>query len=197
MNWERFAHPEEAGIPTESILKFHKIVERSGKCLHGLMIIRYGKIVHEAYWNPIDENFRHRLYSASKSITSIAIGKLVTEGKITVNDKIADYFPDFAAMNPSPLVKKATIRDLLMMATMNFMIDRDENAEQRWVEDFFTREANHMPGAFFDYNTSGSNTLAALVKRITGKDFLAYLRPELDIMGIDPNIDCVKTPEAT
>ncbi|MBE6542736.1 MAG: serine hydrolase, partial [Ruminococcaceae bacterium] len=89
----------------------------------------------------------------------------------------------------------AKIRDLLMMATMNFMIDRDEDKEQRWIEDFFTREANHMPGAFLDYNTSGSNTCAALVKRVTGKDFLEYMRPELDIMGIDPDIDCVKTPE--
>ncbi|MBE6541804.1 MAG: serine hydrolase, partial [Ruminococcaceae bacterium] len=152
MEFERFNYPEEAGIPSSALIRFHKLIARSGRCLHGFMVLRYGKIVHEAYWDPIDENFRHRLYSASKSITSLAIGKLVTEGKITVNDKIADYFPDFAAMNPSPLLMKAKIRDLLMMATMNFMIDRDEDKEQRWIEDFFTREANHMPGAFFDYN---------------------------------------------
>jgi CubicO group peptidase (beta-lactamase class C family) len=34
------------------------------------------------------------MYSISKSFTSVAIGMLVTEGRLSVNDKVADIFDD-------------------------------------------------------------------------------------------------------
>ncbi|MBE5761695.1 MAG: serine hydrolase [Clostridiales bacterium] len=200
MEYKSYLYPEEAGVPSSALLAFHESLKKSGLCLHATMILRHGKIVHEAYWKPIDENFRHRIYSCSKSVTSIAVGKLVTEGRVRITDKISDYFKDLLPENPNRYVLSATIRDCLMMSSMNnensYKGGGGEGRQYRdWIWSFFNSNANHMPGAFFLYDTAATTVLCALVERLTGKTFLEYLRPEFDIMGISPKIDCVKTPD--
>ena len=46
-------------------------------------------------YKPFDEKFLHRMYSVSKSFVAIAVGVAVTEGLISLDDVICDYFPEF------------------------------------------------------------------------------------------------------
>lgn len=45
-----------------------------------------------------------------------------------------------------------------------------------WVESFFRVTPDHVPGTVFNYDTSASHVLAALVEKLTGMDMLDYLR---------------------
>ncbi len=185
--------PEQAGIPSDAILRFLDRLDAARLCMHSLIILRRGSIVAEGYWAPFCEGEPHRMYSSSKSVTSLAVGKLYDNGLIRLDDKIADYFPDKLPENPSPYTMAATIRDLLMMATQNNE-NSYNNHDADWIWTFFNSRANHMPGSIFQYDTAATTVLCALVKRLTGKEFYEYLAPEFDVIGISPGIDCIEYP---
>jgi hypothetical protein len=64
-----------------------------------------------------------------------------------------------------------------------------------WVESFFTTPPDHRPGMIFKYDTSSAHTMAALVKKVTGKDILDYLREVyLDALGFSEEAHVLKDP---
>ena len=112
-----YSSPEKLGIRSENILKYIKILENSRLSTHDIIIMRNGKIIYEAYWKPFHKDFQHRMYSVTKSMVSIAIGFLLDEGKLSLDDKIVDHFPEFVPEGLIEGVKKQTIRNMLMMST--------------------------------------------------------------------------------
>ena len=60
--------------------------------MHDVLVARDGKLCYEAYWKPFDPEFRHRLYSCSKSFVSVAIGMLIERGQLSLEDKCVDFF---------------------------------------------------------------------------------------------------------
>jgi len=189
-----FLTPEQAGIPSSAISRLLDRLEKAELCMHSIIILRKGSIIAEGYWKPFEEGEPHRMYSSTKSVVSLAVGKLFDNGLISLSDKIADYFPDMLPENPSPYTMRATIRDLLMMATQNNAQSYTNN-DSNFVWTFFNSKANHMPGSIFSYDTAATTVLCGLVERLTGKTFYEYLRPEFDIIGISPDIDCIERPE--
>ena len=188
-----FLTPEQAGVPSGAISRLLDRLEAARLCMHSIIILRRGSIIAEGYWEPFCEGEPHRMYSSSKSVTSMAIGKLYDNGLIRLDDRIADYFPDKLPENPSPYTMAATIRDLLMMATQNDC-NSYTNHDTDWIWTFFNSRANHMPGTIFQYDTAATTVLCALVERLTGKTFYEYLRPEFDIIGVSPDTDCIEYP---
>jgi histidyl-tRNA synthetase len=54
-----------------------------GKELHSFIVIRHGKIACEAYREPLGPEYKHMMYSVSKSFTSCAIGFAVNVNAIS------------------------------------------------------------------------------------------------------------------
>lgn len=77
-----YASPEEVGLSSNEISALIDEFQEAELYTHSLMIIRNGKIVTEGYWKPFHKDFRHRMYSVSKSFVTGAIGLLLDEGKI-------------------------------------------------------------------------------------------------------------------
>ena len=84
--------PESCGIESARVLDFLEYLEDSGLTTHSILMMKDDKIFAEAYWKPFDKDFCHRMYSQTKSYVSIAIGLLIEEGKLSLDDKIYDYF---------------------------------------------------------------------------------------------------------
>ncbi len=137
------------------------------------------------------------MYSVSKSFVSLAVGLMIDEGKLSLDDHVARFFPDKAPSPVHPLIAEATVRDLLTMATPHShtsytVHDRD------WAWTFFNREPSHPPGTVFSYDTAATVVLTSIVERLSGMPFLDYLRPRLlEPVGFSPDAWCVKTPEGT
>lgn len=187
--------PEEAGIPSSAIVEFLEAVEKKRVCLHSFMLIRGGKIAYEANWAPITPDFLHRMYSVSKSFVSVGIGFMVDEGRITLDDRIIDYYPEKAPANPHPYMARTTIRDLLKMSSIHDMQPYDGAKDLDWISCFFDTEPTHLPGTVFMYDTMGTVLCCALIERLTGMTLLEYLRPRLlDQIGFSEDAWCVKTP---
>ncbi len=190
------ATPEELGIPSRSIIKFIETVEKQNINLHGFMVVRHGKVAAEGYWKPFNADHMHCLYSTSKSFTSTAIGLLIGDGKVHLDDKVVDYFPEYVPENAHPFLLNATIRNLLMMATPyeNGTNDWDDPS---WVATFFNKcQPTHPAGTLFHYDTSGTHTLGVIVERVTGMKLMDFLYERiLKDMGSDDDLWCIKAPE--
>src|SRR5690349_9960278 len=80
--------PEAQGISSSAIRKFISAANESGLQWHGFMLLRHGNVVAEGWWKPFDPGYKHTLYSLSKSFTSTAVGLLVKDGKLSVDDTV-------------------------------------------------------------------------------------------------------------
>ncbi|MBP3592587.1 MAG: serine hydrolase [Clostridia bacterium] len=169
--------PESCGIESERVLDYLEFLEDSGLSTHSLLIMKDDKILTEAYWKPFDKDFCHRMYSQTKSYTAIAVGLLAEEGKISLDDKIYDYFKDEIETEPSEYMKQQTIREMLTMTTSTTKWDYwfSSKAKDRVQNYFVYNEAKKPAGTSWYYDSAGSQILGTLVERVSKKSLFDYL----------------------
>ena len=90
----QYINPESCGISSKCILDYIKKLEFHGLSTHDIIISRGENILFEKYWKPFDEKFLHRMYSVSKSIVAIAVGFLMQDKMIDIDDRIDKYFAE-------------------------------------------------------------------------------------------------------
>lgn len=181
MNTTKFtvSTPEEAGIPSSAILTLLDDLEDHGIPMHSLIIQRKGRLACEAYWAPYTQKSLQRMYSITKTFVSLAIGILISEGRLSLNDRIIDYFPDKLPPIIPEELNNTTIEHLLMMTTCHRKTTYKIEQTDDWVGSFFTVPPDHAPGAFFMYDTSGTHVLGALVERVSQKPLLEFLQSKV------------------
>ncbi len=180
--------PEAQGIPSTSILGFLQSIEDNIHFFHSFMLLRHGFVVAEGWWHPYQREYPHMLFSLSKSFTSTAIGQAVSEGLLSVDDAVVDFFSDDLPKRTSSNLEAMRVRHLLSMSTghaidtTSFMIRRKD---KNWVRGFLARPVKYKPGTHFLYNTGATYMLSAILQKLTGITLLDYLRPRLfDPLGI-------------
>ncbi|MBR3967354.1 MAG: serine hydrolase [Clostridia bacterium] len=174
---------------------FLDCIKDAGIDLHSFLLIHNNDIVVEHYEYPFHEKFMHRFYSSTKSFAGMAVVKMVDDGLIKLDDKICDLFKDcFDMTSVHPFLLEQTVRDSLMMATC-YDTQVYSNKDKNWLERYFLGEPSHPSGTLFYYDSAASYLLGALVKQVTGKDFLEYLRPVLDEIGFSKDAYCLKGPD--
>lgn len=187
--------PEAAGIPSTAVAAFIDLLEDKKLPMHSVLLLKGDAIIAEAYWKPFDTDFRHRMYSTSKSFVSVAIGVLVGDGALSLDDNVVDFFPEykerFAPIHP--YLEMTTVRDLLKMTSCfnapNYVTYDD------WTEAFFQTPAAHIPGKSFRYDTLATVTLCMIVRAVSGLEFTSLLRKRLFApAGMSADIQCVQTP---
>lgn len=177
--------PEDQGIPSSAILEFVDQAEQRIDALHSVMLVRHGHVVAEGWWAPYEAGTPHELYSLSKSFTSTAVGLAVAEGKLGVDDRVLDFFPDEAPEDPGENLRAMRVSDLLRMSTGHESEPSLRGAEN-WAEAFLAHPVPFKPGTHFLYNTAATYMLSAIVQEATGETVLDYLRPRLfQPLGID------------
>ena len=188
--------PESLGISSAGIEKFIDKLEKYGLTMHSVMIMRHGKIAAEGYYKPFDADFKHRMYSISKTFTSLAVGMLCDRGLVSLDDKIMKFFPDMEKHSVHPYIAETTVRDLLTMSTPFSDCSYLLSPGKEWTESFFTTKPQKPAGTVFLYDTSGTYILDVIVERITGKTFLQYIMDNgLCDLGFSEDAWCVKAPD--
>lgn len=189
MTESKFARctPEELGISSKGITAFIEAFESKTKGkdrmeMHSFMLLRHGKVAAEAWWSPYSPDYRHMLYSLSKSFTSTAVGFIVSEGLLSLDDKVISYFPEDMPAEISENLKAMTIKHLLTMSTGHAEDTLEpmwEQAEGNWVKAFLEMPVVYEPGTHFLYNTGATYMLSAIIQKVTGSRMLGYLKPRL------------------
>ena len=108
--------PEMLGVDPQAIKEFVKELKSVPETdIHHVVIARKNCIIAEGHFEPFAKNDVHTLYSCSKTFTMLAIGMLVDDGKLSVNDKVIDLLPHKAPKKQSAALKAMTVKHLLTM----------------------------------------------------------------------------------
>lgn len=179
--------PEAEGVSSRDIITFLDSVAKSKHEFHSFMYVRHGKVIAEGWWNPYRPDLKHTLYSLSKSFTSTAIGFAVSENKISIEDKVISFFPEYEPDTVSPFLAELRIKDLLSMSTGQ----RGESSimTTSWVKAYLEMPFVNEPGTKYRYSSMASFMLSAIIKKVTGEKAVDYLTPRffkpLGIEGAD------------
>ena len=188
--------PEEAGIPSAKIQEFISLLEKRGASTHSLLMMRGGKILAEYYWAPFNAEFCHRMYSQTKSFVGVAIGLLLDEGKLSLDDKIVKHFPEKIEREIPRYLAELSIKEMLTMTTAgtneNWFTYGDPDRTHLYMN---TNKANHPAGTLWEYDSAGSQVLSALVEKLSGMSLFDYLTEKLfNKMGTFKTAEMLKTP---
>ena len=148
-----------------------------------VIVVENGKVVYQGAQGLADLETKRkitpatvfRLGSNTKQFTATVILQLVEEGKISLDDRLSKFLPDY----PKPGAD-ATVRQLLTHTSgiKNF------TAIPRWMMSggrakpitteqliavFKDEPADFAPGAKYQYNNSGYALLGAIIEKVTGK----------------------------
>lgn len=186
--------PEAVGVPGDSVVRFTKRLTSRQIPMHSLLLMRHDKLFFEGYYAPCTADTLHRMFSISKSFTSIAIGLLAEEGRLSLENPIIKYFPEKLPEKVHPWIAAMTIKDMLMMRSCHAATTYKLNMEVDWVESYFITPPTHPAGTLFHYDTSAPHTLCALVEKMTGLSMLDYLKQKLAPIGLSEQSYMIKDP---
>jgi CubicO group peptidase (beta-lactamase class C family) len=186
----RRSTPSAQGVAASGIAALVSDLEAlPGVDPHGLMVVRHDHVVAEGWWAPYSADRIGLLYSLSKTFLSTAVGFAVQEGLLSLDDPVADHFPEFRDELPEAS-RRILVRHALAMASghdaemLQVALETDP-AEP--VRGFLLHAPEHEPGTWFAYNQPANYTVATILQRAAGTDLVSYLRPRLlDPLGVQP-----------
>ena len=187
--------PEAKGISASCIIDTLSEIDIRGISMHSFLLCKDDCLVAEGYYAPVKKNDLHRMFSVTKSFVSIAIGLLQEEGRLSLDDSIVKFFPEYVpnTCEAHPWLLATTIRDMLSMRSCHASTTYDKfSSKTDWVKSFFTVAPTHKPGTVFHYDTSATHTLCALVEKLTNMKMLDYLRNKvLNEIGFSQEAYCL------
>jgi len=204
--------PESVDISADSLTaatnRLHKHVDEGKLPGTFMRVIKDGKVIYDDKYGKIDvannkptqENSLYRIFSMTKPITATAIMSLYDQGKLSLDDKVSKYIPEFAQTqvykevdgkhSTEPQKNEMTIRHLLthtsgipygweksytdsIYATKQFM-------GQDWTigemtKDLATVPLKFQPGTKYNYGL-GIDVAGYIVEVISGKKLDDYFK---------------------
>jgi D-alanyl-D-alanine carboxypeptidase len=133
--------------------------------------------------NRIDTRFN--VGSINKTFTTIAIHQLAAAGKLSLDDTIGKYLPDYPNKEAA---RKVTIQQLLGMTSGigDFFGDRYQATPKekiRTIRDylplFADKPLEFEPGTKERYSNGGFIVLGAIIERVSGTDYYSYVREHI------------------
>ncbi len=173
---------EASAKMTKAADKYFAAVAKEGQDLHSIMVVKDGNVVLEKWMSKGKENEPHILNSVSKTFTSMAVGLAISEGRLALDEKLVDIFPEHCPENPSDYLKEITVEHLLTMSCGHSTDPTHKSWEVKdrsWIRFFMEHPVTHKPGTLFCYNSLGTYVLSAIVQKRTGEKVSDYLYPRL------------------
>ena len=152
-----------------------------------VLVARDGKILFEKGYGladiehqvPVTAETKFRIGSISKQFTAAAILKLQEQGKLSVEDKLSKYYPDF------PRGGEVTLRHLLTHTSgIHSYTDKPGFMDSvtkpikpdALVKSFENDPFDFHPGEKWSYCNSGFFLLGCIVEKVSGESYEEFLR---------------------
>jgi CubicO group peptidase (beta-lactamase class C family) len=194
--------PSAQGVDALGILALVDALESGGHDPHSLVIARHGHVIARGWWAPYAPEQVQLVYSLSKSFTATAVGLLVDEGRLSLDQPVLELLPpgDLPAGAEVPeRYQRLTLRHCLTMATghdakgygppvvqASHEPSRDDGSDPVLAAILATPQ-EHEPGTAWAYNQVATYLAAGAVRGATGSSVLSLLRervlPLLDPRG--------------
>ena len=156
-----------------------------------LLIMRNGKIEYEKAYGfadvenkiPNTVNTVFQIGSVSKEMTAAAILMLVEKGKLSLDDTLTKFIPDF--IEPG---NKVTIKNLLIhnsgIPNYTELLDKpfsweSKNSLDDIIDLIKNRKFDFQPGEKFKYDNSGYAILAYIIEKISGMSYAQFMKQNI------------------
>ena len=174
------ATPESQGISSDLFAALLRELDASKDTeMHHFMALRHGKVICECNFAPYPKGMWHITHSMCKSITGMAIGMLIEEGKLKLDENIYDIFPDHINAFSKIFRPVITVENLLTMTSGVTFNESGIVSGNGWLGSFLNASVNGKPGTEFQYNSLNTYVLSAIVTKRTGETLTEYLTPRL------------------
>ena len=174
------ATPESQGISSNLFAALLRELDASKDTeMHHFMALRHGKVICECNFAPYPKGMWHITHSMCKSITGMAIGMLIEEEKLKLDENIYDIFSDHINAFSKIFRPVITVENLLTMTSGVTFNESGIVSGNDWLGSFLNASVNGKPGTEFQYNSLNTYVLSAIVTKRTGETLTEYLTPRL------------------
>ena len=174
------ATPESQGISSDLFAALLRELDASKDTeMHHFMALRHGKVICECNFAPYPKGMWHITHSMCKSITGMAIGMLIEEEKLKLDENIYDIFPNHINAFSKIFRPVITVENLLTMTSGVTFNESGIVSGNDWLGSFLNASVNGKPGTEFQYNSLNTYVLSAIVTKRTGETLTEYLTPRL------------------
>lgn len=153
--------------------------------LYGLLVIKSGRLIAEGYFNEGAIDQKDILQSATKSYTSALVGIALDQGCLSsVDQKMMDFFPEFADRVTDPRKEQITIRQMLQMRAGYPWEETDPDYWDALVYGKYLPLIVDFPlvsdpGTEFHYSNLTSHWLGVIVARACDTDLESFAQEHL------------------
>ena len=175
--------PAEQGLDPMHVAELFYDATKS-ETLFGLLVVKNGYLIAEGYFNDGAVDRKNFLQSVTKAYTAALVGIALDQGCLSSTDqKMMDFFPEFAGKITDPRKKQITIRDMLKMRSG---YPWEERTAPYLDNLFFTDNWRHWlrhiidfplisdPGTKYSYSNLTYHLLGIIVARACGTDLRSY-----------------------
>lgn len=159
-----------------------------------VLIVQKGQILYQNSFgfahlrdkDSLTSDSRFQLASLSKPFTAIAILKLIQEGRVSLDDSVQRFFPDFPyhGVKVDMLLSHRSGLPNYIYSFPDSVRHGRKYPDNMTILDWYakvipTPSPYNRPGRSFNYCNTNYCVLAAIVEKITGEDFGKYLNAQI------------------
>lgn len=173
--------PEAEGVRSADLQAYlDQMMNYSATAMHGIIVMRHGSVIAEAYNSPFRAEYGHTLYSASKTVTALAVGFCIQDTLLHLDDQVAQFLLDDLPEVQSDSLHGLTVEHLLTMQSglpVQYTTLRRDSTW--WTRALLGSPMTSMPGTHFAYDSMCTYLLSVLVQRVTGVSMRDFLQRRL------------------
>ncbi len=143
--------------------------------LKSVLVLHRDTVIVERYWLGFTATSTQPIYSVTKSVVSALVGLALADGKLTLSDTLAQWFPEVV---PGSHAASVSIRHLLTM-TAGFDRAMGKGYASDPIGALLRRRAAARPGPKFRYTDDDPDLLVAIIERAVGERALDYAQRRL------------------
>ena len=148
------------------------------------LVARRGQVVHLAAVGladveaekPMAEDSLFAIASMTKPVTATAVMILQDEGKLSIDDPIGKYIPEFkeVSLADGPPSRAITIRDVITHTSGVVGSQRCEETLEATVKEIAARKLGFQPGTKWQYSP-GLNVCGRIIEIVSGQSYEEFL----------------------
>jgi len=177
-DWQ-ISTPAEQGLDPMLVAELYSNAAEL-ETIYGLLVIKNGYLVAEEYFNGGSIEKKGHVQSVTKSFTSTLVGIALDQGCLTnLDQKMMDFFPEFAGQISDPRKQQITIRDMLQMRSGYPWEETDPALWESLLSGDYLPLIVHFPlvsdpGTDFNYSGITSHLLGVIVARSCDTDLKSF-----------------------
>lgn len=154
---------------------------------NAFLVIKDGKLIYEKYFNGKSKETLLPTYSVAKTLTSIMIGQLITQGKLKESDTFVSILPEYKVGTD---FDKVTIKDLLDMNSGIGVSDNYPSGPSGWgvaIAQLYAstdvywwlhhnQKMREVPGTHPEYRSVNTQLLGMVIAKLTGGNVSTYFQ---------------------